>query len=178
MAKNAETASRPTSVANSQLSGKSSVKALAAPEDELEDYLAAHVGEQQRGETRQRPAHRRAAAPAAQVVAGEQRAEDCPRQDGEEHLVGERERLDEELLGEERPAHDREREQNEGGEQDPEEQRLHLEERRDALQEWRQDAPVQPLLLGEHHQRVDRRHGEEAVSEHRDREMQREQGIA
>src|SRR5258708_18027575 len=151
MAKNAETASRPTSVANSQLMGKSGVKAVAAPEDELEDPLAAHVGEQQRGETRQRPAHRRAAAPAAQVVAGEQRAEDCPRQDGEEHLVGERERLAEELLGEERPAHDREREQNEGGEQDPEEQRLHLEERRDALPEWLHEVPVPPLLLRAHH---------------------------
>src|SRR5258708_7774154 len=121
MAKNAETPSRPTSVANSQLIGKSPVKALAAPEDELEDYLAAHVGEQQRGEPRQRPVHRRAAAPAAQVVAREQGAEDAPRHDAEEHLVGERERLAEQLFGKERPAHDREREQHESGEEDPEE---------------------------------------------------------
>src|SRR5260221_3966383 len=146
MAKNAETASRPTSVPNSQLIGTSSVKVLAAPEDELEYHLAAHVGEQQRGESGERPAHRRSSAPAAQVVTCEQRAEDDPRKEAEEHLVREGEGLAEQLLGEECPAHHREREQHESRDQNAKEQRLHLEQRRDALQERRQRALWQPLL--------------------------------
>src|SRR5258705_10116956 len=181
IAKKPENASSPASAKNSQVSGMWSVMrraVLAALQDQLEHDLAADIGEEERRESGEHPVHGLAAAPPAEIVTREEAAEDEPRDDREYGLVRERERLAEELLGEEDAAHHGEREEHEGREQDPEEERLHLEKGRQALQERRHHPAVQPLLLGEHHHRMDRGHDEEAVGEHRDREVQREEGIS
>src|SRR4051812_32470747 len=122
--KKPELARSVASASSSQPSGMLSVTAASgALEDQLEHHLAAHVGEQQRGEARERPVHGLASAPAAQVVSREQATEDEPRDEGEHHLV--RRGLEgpaEELLREEHAAHEREGEQHEGGQQDAKEQ--------------------------------------------------------
>src|SRR5689334_19356017 len=99
MEKKPESARSATSAMKSQRSGTASVtggRLSAALEDELEDRLAAHVGEHQRGEARERPVHRRPSPPAAHVVADEEPAEDEPREDREDVLVREGEGLPEE----------------------------------------------------------------------------------
>src|ERR1700694_2127151 len=145
--KKPSTARIAATVANSHPRSMSSVTpgASAALEDQFEDDLTADVGEQQEGESRERPVHRLAAAPAAEVVADQQAAEDEPGGDAEHGLVREGEGLAEQLLGEEDAAHQREREQHEGRKQDAEQQGFHLEERRQAAQERRQHAAMQPF---------------------------------
>src|SRR5688572_8186955 len=95
------TSSITTSALNSQLSGMVSTTSgrRLTLQDQLEDHLAPDVGQQQCGEPRERPAHRRLPAPAAQVVPRQQGAEDAPGQDAEERLVREGEGLAEELRG-------------------------------------------------------------------------------
>src|SRR6266849_5888631 len=100
MAKKPENASSPTRATNSQPRAISSVTcASTALQDQLEHDLAADVGEEQRRESGERPVHRLAPAPAAEVVAGEEPAEDEPRDHREHDLVRKRERLAEHLLG-------------------------------------------------------------------------------
>src|SRR5512140_912410 len=120
--------------------------ASTALEDQLEDDLAAHVSEEQRRESGERPVHGLAAAPTAEIVAHQQAAEDPPRDESEDGLVVRLEWAPEELLGKEHPAHEREREQDERREQHAKEQRLHLEQRRQRLEEGRQHAAMQPLF--------------------------------
>src|SRR5258708_32606941 len=107
--KKPDSASSPTSAANSQPNGMLSVMRgaafSAALQDQLEHDLAADVGEQQHREPGERPVDGGAPAPAAEIGADEQPAEDEPRKDREDDLAGEGERLAEELLGEEDPAH-------------------------------------------------------------------------
>src|SRR5688572_32205010 len=91
--KKPEPSSSVASAANSQPRGIAST--TLALEDQLEDHLAADVGQQQRGESREGPVHRRAPAPSAEVVPGEQAREDEPRQDPEHRLVRDGERSEE-----------------------------------------------------------------------------------
>src|SRR5215813_12721131 len=111
MEKKPEHASSTASAANNHQSGKSSVTLLL--EDEFQHDLAAHVGDEQSGGSRDGPVHGLAPAPPAHVVAHEQAAEDEPRDDREDGLVGDREGFVEEPLGEERAGQQREREQHE-----------------------------------------------------------------
>src|SRR5512142_658027 len=106
MEKNPETASSAASATKSQRIGTESVTGspLAALQDQLEHGLAAHVREHERGEPGERPVHRGAPAPAPEEVPREESPEDEPREDREDVLVGEREGLAEELLGEEHPG--------------------------------------------------------------------------
>ena len=93
--KNPATSSITASAANSHVRGIwSDIGAGGQPrlQDDLEDELAAEVGEQQRGEPPERPVHRALAAPAAEVAAPEERAEDDPGEHPEDRLVRELER--------------------------------------------------------------------------------------
>src|SRR4051812_31698640 len=103
MEKKPENMSSAARVANSQLRSMVSVTRAAstALQDQLEHDLAAHVREEQRGESGERPVHRLAPAPAAEVVPIKQRAEDAPGDEPEDGLVVRLERAAEELLGEE-----------------------------------------------------------------------------
>src|SRR5512141_175936 len=101
--KKPEHISSAASAANNQLRGIPSVtrRPSAALQDQLEDDLAAHVREQQRGESRERPVHGLAPAPAAEIVAREQAAEDEPGDESEDRLVRGGERPAEKLFREE-----------------------------------------------------------------------------
>src|SRR5258708_16070505 len=87
--KKPDSASSPTSAANIQPNGMLSVMRgaafSAALQDQLEHDLAADVGEQQHREPGERPVDGGAPAPAAEIVADEQPAEDEPREDREPH---------------------------------------------------------------------------------------------
>src|SRR3954467_9880590 len=115
----------------------SSVTASAALQDQLEHDLGADVREKQRDESGQRPVDGLPPAPAAEVVAPEEPAEDEPRDEGEHGLVVGLEGLAEELLGEEHPAHHGEREHHESAEEDAKEERFHFEQGRKASDEGR-----------------------------------------
>src|SRR5436190_22771173 len=128
IAKNAEAMSSTNNATKSVINGMSAmVVSCLAPEKDFENELASDVSEHERGEARERPAHRDAAAPAVGVPAGEQRGEDQPRDDAEDRLVRERRGLAEKLLGEHDAAYEREREQDEARPDDAKEQCFHRE---------------------------------------------------
>src|SRR3982751_6719576 len=97
------------------------VTASPALQDQLEHDLRADVGEEQRDKAGECPVDRLAPAPAPEVVAPEEPAEDEPRDECENGLVVGLEGLAEELLGKEDAAHDGEREHDERAEEDAEE---------------------------------------------------------
>src|SRR5689334_19241615 len=113
--KKPEPMSSAANATNSQPSAMVSVmrRASAALQDQLEHDLAADVREQQCRKPGERPVDRLAAAPAAEVMPVQQRAEDAPRDEPEDRLVVGLERPPEELLGEEHARDEREREQHE-----------------------------------------------------------------
>jgi hypothetical protein len=92
------------------------------------------IGQQQQHEAAERPAQRRAPAPAVEVPADEQRAERQPGQDGEHRLVIEAQRPSEQAFREQDSRHEGEREEAEGEGDDPEQQPLQREQRRQARQ--------------------------------------------
>src|SRR5687767_7882938 len=96
--KKPEARSSTASAPKSQPRGMDCKGALTALENQLEHDLAADVGEKQHREPGEGPDHGGAAPPAAQVMAGEQPPEDEPREDREDGLVREGQRLAEELL--------------------------------------------------------------------------------
>src|SRR5574338_1128975 len=153
---------------------KRSAPRSAAAEQDLDYEFRAKVRENERDETGERPAHRHAAPPAIDMAAGEQRREDDPRDDAEYGLVIELCRLAEQFLRKDDAAHQRQRQQNESRPDHPEQQRLHGEQRRQALQPLGQRATVQPPLEQRHQDDMQRSDGEEAVRQHRDQQMKLE----
>src|SRR6185369_3775976 len=84
-----------------------------AAEQNLEHELAAEVGEEHEDTSGDDPAERHTPAPTIAPTPPQQCADGEPAEHREDALVREGERLAEELLGEEHPAHERHGEQHE-----------------------------------------------------------------
>src|SRR5947207_8871586 len=80
-----------------------------APEKHLEHEFAADVGKKQQTRPGQHPGQCASSAPAVAVTAEEQRRKNEPAEHREHDLVGKAQWLAEQLLGEHRPAHQRQR---------------------------------------------------------------------
>src|SRR5215510_4434609 len=91
-----------------------------AAQNDLEDEATPDIREQQCDEADERPAQRTPAAPAIGISAGEQQAENDPRDDREQGLVVEAYRLAEQLLREDHASNERQGEQREAKGENPE----------------------------------------------------------
>src|SRR5208282_1118562 len=118
----------------------------SATEDHLEHEFAAGVGEEEQDGAGDNPFERAAPAPSVTVAAVEQCREHEPRQDRENFLVPELERLAEQLLGEQRAAEQGQREQAEADIDQPEKETLKRQQRGQPFCDAVGLRPVQPAL--------------------------------